>query len=396
MKIRASSGILSVLSFLSLAAGVVPGGSCARFRIEELKPHRIAAVKIVPRPQANTEGLIEARLKGGVPYNFPVKPVSDGSRVYIADPENRLVRVFSSGSGELLQIISGGDGKVPEDVKFIRVPDGVPGWIAPDAGRGVYLQLHIRAETDKKPAAPKREKPGKKGNEPVPAENRIPGIFSVQDRNIVSSFIYYISSKDRMEGVIGRDGPAEKPFELIYSMDVGPENLLYVVHAVNSEKVLSVYRGGTLHKRYSQLWTVTEEEAKKHFIETEKIMPNPNGKFIFSSAVFRDKNTYKPLYRRIYRLEVGTKKPIQIYRTDEPNDFFVWGGLDGGFYLMNTREDGSGALFKIFDKLGVYQNNRLIRFPGMRASWRETYLGIDGRIFSSRLYRGFLELYEWK
>ncbi|MCB1317969.1 MAG: hypothetical protein KDK27_18520, partial [Leptospiraceae bacterium] len=69
---------------------------------------------------------------------------------------------------------------------------------------------------------------------------------------------------------------------------------------------------------------------------------------------------------------------------------------DGGFVLMNSEEDGSSVLFKIYSPRGEYLNNRLINYPGLRGSWRETFVTPTERIFSTRMLHGNFELYEWK
>ena len=77
-------------------------------------------------------------------------------------------------------------------------------------------------------------------------------------------------------------------------------------------------------------------------------------------------------------------------------DHFAWIRPEGGFMLMRAEDDGTDLLLKNYSSDGKYLDNRLIQFPGMRGSWRETWLSLDGRIFSTRLFRGRFEIYEWK
>ena len=109
----------------------------------------------------------------------------------------------------------------------------------------------------------------------------------------------------------------------------------------------------------------------------------------------RDKSSYALISRRIYRMARGDGAASELLRIDDPADYFVSARPEGGFYLMTAEEDGTRILFKTFDASGEYLNNRLIVFPGLRASWRETFVDSAGRIFSSRLYLGKFELYEW-
>ncbi len=229
-------------------------------------------------------------------------------------------------------------------------------------------------------------------------DQRLPGIFNTGDRKASPSVIYQINEDDKVAGVIGLEGPADKPFGRILRMDAGPDGTLFVCHEQGNKKVFSVYRGGNRISHYDAFAPGTEQERKKLYVEIEDYAPSPDGKFIVASAVFKEKNSgFRTLYRRIYRLDTPESKPVQLHQTDDEHDFFAWSRPDGGVYLMRDRDrDGTSILFKIYSKDGEYLNNRLVRFPGLRTSWRETYLDLAGKIYTSRLYRGRIDLYEWR
>ena len=385
--------------------------SCARFRIEELKPSRFAALSIARADSPNPEQAPQIKMAGHVPYNLPVQPVTDGSRIYMSDAERRLVRIFDN-SGEIVRLIGPSGTVVPEDVKLIRVQAGIPGLIAVDDNRTIYVQYRraepIKAVAPKKPAgvSPKTANP-KDGPSPedegpsVPLSEgqdtnpvqRIAGVFDTRDRNLPPSVILEIGRDDKVVHTIGKEGVGGAPFGLIYKMDVDPKNRLVVTYREGDAYRIGIYDKGVRVTVYENL-SAKPDPASNTRVEGASL--GPTGDFALMCVVFRDKKTFNPLVRKVFRLDSPEAEPREIHSTDDMRDFCGPARADGGFYMVNAEKDGSRVLFKIFSPTGEYVNNRLVRFPGMYASWRKTYMRLDGRIFSSRIYRGKLEMYEWK
>lgn len=378
-----------VLAILNLTVLGVPG--CARFRIEELKPNRIAALPIARADAANVEQYPQVKMAGHVPYDLPVQPIQVGSRIYMADAERRLVRVFDN-SGELTLLVAGPGVQAPEDSRVVRVAAGVPGLIAADEDRTIYIQYR-RAEPLKAPVAPAGQPAGPKTETENPI-NRIAGIFDTRDRALPPSVIVQIARDDKVAATLGQDGVGGAPFQLIYRMDIDPKNRLIVTHRVGTSFHISIYKEGTRVVEFDNLQIKNDD--KEYDVRVEEVAPSPAGDFALVCAVYRDKRSFNPVFRKLFRVDSPTSEPKQIHSTDDMRDFCGQARADGGFYMLNSEKDGSRILFKIFNPAGEYVNNRLVRFPGMHASWRRTYMNLDGRIFSSRIYRGQLELYEWK
>jgi len=385
--------IIILLFFYSFA--------CARFKIEELQPSKIASVPISFSGSRNTKGTLDALKKENVPYNFPIRPVTDGDFFYISDPVKKQVRVFSASSGKLEKIIGTIGIDSQSDVITVSFPNQIPNWIAPDGNGGVFIEFKaasIAPVINKQKAGKKKD--GKEKRKPkdeiVPPEKRLPGIFDTSDRTILSSVIIFINDDNKIEYTIYKsDNPRIKFFQ-IFRMDADKEGNIYVCHKEKGKKILSVFQKGKLIKNYEHFLTYSDEDSKNTILDIEKIAPIENSEQVIASVVFRDKNNYRPLFRKIFKIKNPSTKPELMYQTDEKDDFFGWSRADGGFYILNTEDNGAGILFKIFNKDGIYINNRLIRFPGLRESWRGTYVTYDGRITTSRLYHGNFELYEWK
>ena len=251
---------------------------CARFRIEELEPSRIASLRIASSDRTNPGQLIQGMQSNRIPYYFPVKPVTDGSKIYIADPGRLMVRVFSNGSGELETLIGGEGIHIPEDIKHIKTIRGIPGWITIDDDENVYIQIRL-FEDKKENIKEKKKKDDEKKDkgikeEIIPPEKRLPGIFNTKDRAMAPSLIYLINDDDKVAAVIGQTG-ADKPFNLIYRMDAAKDGVLFVCHRVNSKKVLSVYKNGTLFQYYDSFSPETEKEKKEYIFEVEEIATKP-------------------------------------------------------------------------------------------------------------------------
>ncbi len=397
-----------------LALGVQ---TCARFRIEELKPNRLVALSIARADAGNSEQLTQVKMSGHVPYNLPVQPVTDGSRVYVTDPERRMVRVFDN-SGELVKLIAPPGTVAPEDAKLIRVQAGIPGLVAVDDNRTIFVQYR-RAE----PLKPKPEKPlpvlasetkeeaktGSGGKQASPYEEgptvplsegidkhpveRIAGIFDTRDRAVPPSVIVQINKDDKVAHTIGKQGAGSEPFGLILRMDVDPKNRLIVTYREGDAYRIGIYENGVRVSGYENLNVKGDPNLQ---VRVEDAAPGPAADFALLCVVYRDRKSFNPVFRKVFRVDSPEAEPVEIHSTDDVRDFCGRARGDKGFYMLNAERDGSRVLFKIFSPTGEYVNNRLVRFPGMHASWRRTYMTLDGRIFSSRVYRGKLELYEWK
>ena len=386
---------------------------CARFRIEELKPTRFSELPIARADSPNLEQYPQVKMAGHVPYDLPIQPITNGSRVYMSDPERRLVRVFDL-SGEVTRLIGPPGVRVPDDVKFVRVGAGIPGLIAVDEDRTLYIQYRkaepLRATAKSlNPKTPGAKAQAGKDGAPEPEEGpsipltegentnpveRIAGVFDTRDRGLPPSVIVQINRDDKVVQTIGKEGVGGAPFGLIYSMDVDPKNRLIVTYREGDAYRIGIYEKGVRLNVYENLTVKTPDPA--YDVRVEGAAAGPTGEFALFCAVYRDRKTHNPVLRKVFRLESPEAEPKEIYTTDDVRDFCGPARADGGFYMLNAEKDGSRILFKIFSPTGEYLDNRLIRFPGMYASWRRTFMRLDGRIFSSRIYRGKLEMYEWK
>ena len=133
------------LAFLSLSA-------CARFRIEELQPSLLFSLNVKTPDQPNPEQFIQTEASGRVYFDLPARPVTDGTYLYVADPERSLVRVFSRNSSRPVKLYGGSAPAGLEDIKFVKIKAGIPGWIASDEDENIYVQ--IRSPDPTKPTDP--------------------------------------------------------------------------------------------------------------------------------------------------------------------------------------------------------------------------------------------------
>jgi hypothetical protein len=378
------------------AAAVLVAG-CARFRIEELEPQPVFSTPIVRADLSNAEGRVQLMESGRVPFNLPVRPALSRSLAVITDPGRRLVRIFPIGNSESPEVILGGGpadatpGSPVSTVKRIALKAGIPGWAAIDEdGEHLFIQSFpivdspdAAATTDDSLARP-------------PVENRPARQISIIKQQ--AAHILHLDPEEnyRLRGSLGVEGYGSAPFPEILRLTAEEDGLLHVLYRDdNQQMILASYRDGALAARFASFDPGTEEERRRYFVEREDIAPGRGGAFALTSIALRQKSNYDLVARIIYRQDAPAAAPVELLRIDDPQDYFVWSRPDGGFFLMNGEEDGSRILFKTFSPDGEYLNNRLIVFPGLRAAWRDTFLSLDGRIYSSRLYLGKFELYEW-
>ena len=367
--------------------------ACARFRIEELEPRPVFSTTVVRAENPNPTGAVQLQESGRVPFNLPVQPAINTSHAYIADPSRKMVRIFRAGNSDTPRAVLAGEGAaVTSELTRYNLKMGIPGWIAvDDDDENLYIQNFARD------AAPL--------NVPdQPIENRPSNQTSVLRQISSTILVLDVENEYRVKGNLGINGFDTEPFPEILRMTADENGLLHVLYratnaAPNSSQeqlILTTYRDGTPVRRFDAFeGAANADERRQYFIEWEDIVPGPGGDFAIFAVSLRQKSSYDLVSRRIFRQDAPDTAPMELLRLDDPADYFVSSRPDGGFFLLNAEEDGSRILFKTFSPEGEYLNNRLIVFPGLRAAWRETFLSLDGRIFSSRLYLGKFELYEW-
>ncbi|MBI3395743.1 MAG: hypothetical protein HY042_07910 [Spirochaetia bacterium] len=365
--------------FLVILAGLV-ASNCARFRIEELEPSLLTSIPIAAAGGANPEQLPQGMLQGRVVYNFPARAVADNKYVYVSDPARGVVRAYARGSGKPQKVF--GSAKPPgDDVKFVKIRQGIPGWVAADGEGNVYIQVRPSSEA------------GEEKVRVIPPEDRVPQETSAEI-NLSPSYIVHVNDSDEAV-TLGKTGPGGDPFAGIYRMDAAEDDLLFVLTADGTDKSLSVFRKDKRVRTFEIKEPGNEQDRKTFHVEVEDIVPHIKGEYALASVAFRNKNTFDAASRRVYKI-LSTGSVTEIMRTRDVEDFFCWLKPDGGFYMLNTEGDGTKMLLKTYTGEGEYLNNRLITFPGLRSSWRDLYLTVDGKIYTTRLLKGKLELYEWK
>lgn len=361
-----------------ISSALLLTSACARFKIEELEPKVITSIEVLGPNAPNPEGLVQGSLRGRVLGNIPARIVSDGSQVFAPDPSRGLIRVFSKG-GKPIRVLAANKPAGSDDIKLTKIKSGVPGWLSSDGDGNTYIQLLQADPIDEK------QKPL------VPPEDR-----AAQDALVETapapSVILHVTEEEVT--TIGKTGPGGESFPNLIRVDAGPDELMFALWLENGEKTLGVYQKNKRIRTFDAHDTGSADERRTYQVDVEDIVADPKGDSAVASVAFRSRTSFDVVSRRLYRLTGGV--PSEIYRTEDPDDQFAWIRPDGGFYMLNTEGDGSRMLFKAYNKEGEYVNNRLIIFPGLRSSWRDTFLTVDGRIYSTRLLRGRLELYEWK
>ncbi len=368
-----------ILTFLLLG--------CARFRVEELRSKSVISLPVIPPEDLNPKMLLHAMENERSFFNFPLRPPFVNSKLYIVDSNRRLLRIFSSSRRQEAPLLVIGNLSAPhnkENSLYQRVAMGIPGTIAvsPPKGKNIYLQSFIPMQ--------------KKKTEQLLLERRIPSQQSMISPN--PSYILHIDEKGKLIGKIGMEGYHSSPFEMILRIFADREDRMYVLHKIKQKLHCSFYLKGKLEKRFS-IPTIEElgplPFAQLHQIELENILPVQSGKFVIGSVSVRSKTSFQLKERIIYRQTHPSRKPVILHRFNATADFLLWASLSKRFYTARAEGDGSRLWLKIFNQKGQYASNFLISFPDFHASWRETFLDLEGKIFTSRLHRRKFELYQW-
>ena len=372
--------ILTLISAVSL--------SCARFRIDELSPSVLYSIPLqlkIPEKQF-PEGLpvLETERIYG---NFPYMPAFNDDGIFLSDVSFRVIRFFPGSQEKAAWILNASGAKIASEVELTPIPSGIPGALA--AGDdALYAEVHEIEEDKKKTYSPPDANPD------LPPESRLPAILRPEYSTESPSIVVRIDFDERKPVVLkNRDGkPAH--FGRLSRLVMGEDDTLYVFHFLDDKPAITIYKEGVLDHTEVPGEIAVPDQLKNHKLQIEQMIPYPGGQKFLLSAVFRNPSTFAPTERRIYVQSSGGN-PTVIYTTDEPGDALSWSAPDGGF-ILETLDDSGGILYKIFSDQGEYRNNQLLRFPGVRESWRETYRNLNNRIFSVRINEGNYQLEEWQ
>ncbi|MCB1137488.1 MAG: hypothetical protein KDK23_01985 [Leptospiraceae bacterium] len=375
-------------SILILFLGLMPTlFSCARFRIDELAPTPLYSI---PLQMDITDG----EFPDGLPVirneriygNFPYMPALNDDGIFLSDVSYRVVRFFPGSQAKPTWILNASGKPLTTEIETTAIPDGIPGSLAA-SDDALYIEVHQISEEEKKTYSPPDNNPD------LPPENRLPGILRPEFSTSAPARVVRVDLDERTVTTLkAEDGPAR--FQRIRRLAMGEDDTLYVLHMNSEGPVVTVYREGILVRTVAPEGIQIPEQFKKHRLEIERMIPYPGGERFLISAVLRNPSTFAPEERKIYEQPLNGSA-TEVYSTDEPQDALSWSATDGGF-ILETLDDSGGILFKIFSSNGEYLNNQLLRFPGIRESWRETYRNLDNRIFSVRILEGNYQLNEWR
>ena len=364
--------------------------NCAR----QLDPNVVFSVPIARAHDPNPAEYIQIEEAGRVPYNLPLRPLIVGSDILVTDTARALVRVYQGSSEEPEYLLGDLDpAEVGGEVEVLPLPAGVPGLLAvgPENQR-IYIESRQPAT-----ALPDREA---SPNPPVPPYQRPSHTGSHLDYQ--PSMILRLNDDYELIGRLGLEGyESDRPFPQIFRLHAHADDVVSVLHTMpgSDERVLSIYSGGRLRQRLrgSEVYVPTAEDRQRHHVEVEDIAPGLDASFAISSIAIRNRQDYSLVARILLRTSLSADgQTMEIYRSDDPERVFAGARPDGGFVLMTGEEDGSQVLFRLFGPEGEYVKNLLVSYPGLLGSWRETFVTLDEKFFSTRLFLGRFELYEWK
>jgi hypothetical protein len=112
---------------------------------------------------------------------------------------------------------------------------------------------------------------------------------------------------------------------------------------------------------------------------------------VFIEVASRDKKSYKNIYKKIYKYNNNLNL---FFDNDDLESSLFYIFPDNSFYL--AKEDDEDLLIKIYDNKLNYQKNNRIRFDRENNYWKEYWINLEGRIFSSKLQENLYSIVEWK
>ena len=399
--------------------------SCARFRVQNLKPTLIFSPEILPNKINNPDFLLQVSENENQIFNFPIQIVISNLKMFVADAQTSSVRIFKNNNSKPILVMANNAIKgLSDSVNFKQNNFNIPGLIAVNpTTEDFYLQSFIASNSSSSEipyTSPDKRLPGLQSRLIQNPSN----ILVINSKGVTQSVIYYPGNytgnypKNNPGNYQGsstggfKNNPngnnfassvnansSTEPFNFIVRMQCDSNNNLYVLHKTKdkSELELLVYHKNKFKYRFTLPELEISNKQNNRFIVLENILPVDGKDFVIGSVAVRNKINFELIVKIIYYQENPNTKAKILLRDDNPNNYLFWASPESFFYIIENKNNGKGALIKIFNENGEYKSNQSIYFPTSKTinTWRELFINLEGRIYTNQVFQNKFMVYEW-
>ena len=362
---------------------------CARFQIYDLSSSNVISIPVIEYNAENkiNSFYIPALIQENLVYRIPQSPTIYDNEILLPIPELNFIAYFPKIRGKPDFLITSKNNKTELAKIYPNIPIKIfsEGIIGDSCIQENYMIFRIFLTNKDKIEL----------NIPSEPENRMPAILYPQTKNVNPSKLFLLNKSnmfvEKEKDRLLLEPINDKDYRELIKFYCFSDYVAIVRFLSEKEAILNFYniKNKSMLEKNIDIKSL-QVTNKNEIINIENIFVLENGD-VFIEVVSRDKKSYKNIYKKIYKY--NNNLDLFFDNDDlETSLFYVFS--DNSFYL--AKEDDEDLLIKIYDYKLNYQKNNRIRFDRESNYWKEYWINLEGRIFSSKIEENLYSIVEWK
>ena len=354
--------------------------------------------------------------QNGVYHEIPGKIGIEDERILISEPSSRIIKIFDE--GELERVIKSGDyysdpdnvdnTKLSTETKEVFISElGIPGMISTTSDDSFYVLNYISQEKNK----------ASSGNQEtynilhIDFEGKLKGVITQDTEPILKASQEVITLPEaqalKIQDIQNISDPAD--FSDIQWMDVDDDGRLWVLYGNEQEMFLESYEKNKRSYRFSRKDCYASifknrKESKDEERACEIFYPFGDGKSLLLVGRIEEiesKNDdlddteyfFKERIFTVFNIASKTVEEIFTHRSEpQENPYLPY--KDDRFIIWVTK-DYNNFVLELYSISGSLKKKYQLNLEGTAHSWRSTYTTLQGNIYSIRVFKHSLMIYEW-
>lgn len=372
----------------SIISGLIFFTFCARFQIYDLSSSNVISIPVIeynPEKKIN-DFYIPVLIQENLVYRIPQSPTIYDNEVLLPIPEMNFIAYFPKLSDKPAFLITSKNNKNELAKIYQNIPIKIfsEGIIGESCIQDNYMVFRIFLTKEKVEL-----------NIPPEPENRMPAILYPQTKNVNPSRLFLLNKSnmfvEKEKERLLLEPINDKDYTELIKFYCFPDYVAIVRFLSEKEAILNFYNIKDKNMQDINIDIKSlQDPSKNEIINIENIFVLEN-RDVFIEVASRDKKSYKNIYKKIYKYN---NKLNLFFDNDDLESSLFYIFPDNSFYL--AKEDDEDLLIKIYDNKLNYQKNNRIRFDRENNYWKEYWINLEGRIFSSKLQENLYSIVEWK
>ena len=364
------------------------------------------------------ENILNYPKQNGVYHEIPGKIGIEDERIIISEPSSRIIKIFYE--GKLERIIKAKDyysdpnnadnTKIPAEAKETFISElGIPGMISTTSDESFYVLNYISQEKSQKSSNHNDE--GAYNILHIDFEGKLKGVIVKDTESILKKSQKIIAplspSELKIQEIQNTYNAAD--FSDIQWMDVDDADRLWVLYGNEQEIFLEAYeKNKRIHKFSKEDCYISVfksyKESRDEELSCEVFYPFGDGKSLLligkiegierkSDDLDDTEYFFKERVFKVFEIQSKVVKKVFNHQS-EPQESPYLPYKDDGFIIWVTK-DYNNFILELYNITGDLKNKYQLSTEGTAHSWRNTYTTIKGDIYSIRVFKDSLMVYNW-